>query len=462
MSLVDANFIDLDILLTRIRDPQSRIYFLDAVRAYKAGALRAALTSAWVALAYDLIAKYRELSAGGDQAAAAFLQSWDNATAISDVRQLVKLEADILEDAAVNTQAISQIGLRQLKRLREDRHLCAHPAFSDAAQLFEPTPELARMHLVNVVDLVLAQEPLQGRAIFEVFDADVQSPGFPSDQARILDYVEQRYLARVRTPSIRNFGTVLAKSLLMGIPGHLDAVHAKVASSLVAIRERAAASWPDVIHAIIRQLDNISPPNRPRAIAFIAAFPDFWPLLQQPTRTALQQTVNNAVAANLGDMRILAGLRFAPFRPPLLALIGGLDREALGQAIAMSPLPELLGAAVQRYRESGGFRASENNFRQLISPFTGTLEPAQLDEILEAITFNGQNWDAGETPALLLNLIRNAGQERLPSSVARDRFYEHLRRHRRRNQYVEVTAAFEADGWTPPAAAAAEADEEGD
>ncbi|ELR02491.1 hypothetical protein GMDG_08819 [Pseudogymnoascus destructans 20631-21] len=62
---VDSSFVDIDILLTKVRNPQSRTYFLDAVRAYKAGALRAALTAAWVAIAYDLIAKYRELSAQG-------------------------------------------------------------------------------------------------------------------------------------------------------------------------------------------------------------------------------------------------------------------------------------------------------------------------------------------------------------------------------------------------------------
>lgn len=84
---MDAGFVDLDILLTRIRHPQSKVYFfLDAFKAYKAGALRGALTSAWVALAYDLIAKYRELSALGDTAAAAFLQAWDNATNSGDMQ----------------------------------------------------------------------------------------------------------------------------------------------------------------------------------------------------------------------------------------------------------------------------------------------------------------------------------------------------------------------------------------
>lgn len=219
---MDTGFIDLDILLTRIRHPQSRTYFLDAVKAYKAGALRGALTSAWVALVYDLIAKYRELSAIGDAAATAFLLSWDNATTSGDIPKLLVLEAGILEDATANTQVVNRIARSHLDRLREDRHLCAHPAFSAEAELFEPSPELVRLHLVNAVDLVLSQEPLQGKAIFDLYDVDVQSQGFPSTHGLILDYVEQRYLARVRTQNVRNFGSVLAKSLLKGVPAQWD------------------------------------------------------------------------------------------------------------------------------------------------------------------------------------------------------------------------------------------------
>ncbi|WP_323007523.1 hypothetical protein [Pseudorhodobacter sp.] len=144
---MDTGFVDLDIMLTRIRHPQSKAYFLDAVRAYKAGALRGALTSAWVALVYDLIAKYRELSAMGDQAATAFLQYWDNATLSGDITKLLQLERGILEDATANTQVVNRIARTQLERLREDRHLCAHPAFSAEADLFEPSPELVRLHL---------------------------------------------------------------------------------------------------------------------------------------------------------------------------------------------------------------------------------------------------------------------------------------------------------------------------
>ena len=53
---MDSSFIDIDILTSTIRNPASKKYFLDSIRSYKAGALRASLTSAWVALVYDLIA----------------------------------------------------------------------------------------------------------------------------------------------------------------------------------------------------------------------------------------------------------------------------------------------------------------------------------------------------------------------------------------------------------------------
>ncbi len=85
-----------------------------------------------------------------------------------------------------------------------------------------------RLHLVNAVDLVLSQEPLQGKALFNLYDVDVQSPGLPTAYVRISDYVEQRYLTRVRSQNVRNFGTMLAKSLLRGVPAQWESLHRKI------------------------------------------------------------------------------------------------------------------------------------------------------------------------------------------------------------------------------------------
>jgi hypothetical protein len=420
------------------------------VKAYKVGALRGALASAWVALVYDLIAKYRELSAMGDAAATAFLQSWDSATAAGATARLLQLEGGILEDATANTQVVNRIARTHLERLREDRHLCAHPAFSAEADLFEPSPELVRLHLVNAVDLVLSQEPLQGKAIFDLYDVDVQSPGFPTAYERILEYVEQRYLARVRAQNVRNFGTVLAKSLLKGVPAQWETLHRKIIPSLVTVRERAADTWPDVSLAIVRLIDNLEPANRPRAIAFIAAFPDFWPRLQEPTRTALQATVDNAASAALTDYRILAGVTVPQFRAVLLALIAGLNREQLAGAIESQPLADLWPRAVEEYQGSGSWRGSEANFSDLIMPFAGRLSTQQLDQLLDAVIDNGQNWDAAETDTLLLGLLRNAAPGDKPTPGARNRFYRHVHRMRRADKYDDVLAFLQSDGWVLP------------
>ncbi|MCJ7853016.1 hypothetical protein [Pseudomonas monteilii] len=449
---MDAGFVDLDILLTRIRHPQSKVYFLDAVKAYKAGALRGALTSAWVALAYDLIAKYRELSALGDAAAATFLQEWDNATINGDISKLLLLERNILDHATGDTQVVNQLARKHLERLREDRNLCAHPAFSAEADLFEPSAELVRLHLVNTVTLVLAQEPLQGKAISELFDIDVQSPGFPISHERILDYVEQRYLARVRSQNVRNFATVLAKSLLKGVPVQWEMLQHKIISSLVAVRDRAPAAWPDVSHVIANLLNNAEPVSRPRGVAFLAAFPDFWEQLNQPTRTALQETVNNSAAEESLDYRILAGISLPQFRESITALIAALTHQQLVDAISTRPLAELWPKAIGIYSRSNSWRGSEERFRELIMPFAGQLGSQQLDELIDAITQNGQNWDAAETQSLLLGLLRNTPLPNRPTPAACDRFYQHARENRLLDKYGEVFTLLQGSGWNPPLA----------
>ncbi|EIX9221969.1 TPA: hypothetical protein MM152_003764 [Klebsiella pneumoniae] len=447
---MDIGFIDLDILLTRIRHPQSKAYFLDAVKAYKAGALRGALTSAWVALVYDLIAKYRELSAMGDAAAAAFLQSWDNATKSGDIPKLLQLEGSIIENATTDTQAVNRIARTHLDRLREDRHLCAHPAFSAEANLFEPSHELVRLHLVNAVEFVLSQDPLQGKAIFDLYDVDVQSPGFPTAYERILDYVEQRYLVRVRAQNIGNFGTVLAKSLLKGVPAQWEELHHKIIISLVAVRERAGNAWPDVSLTIVRLIDSLEPHNRLRVISFIAVFPEFWQRLQEPTRIALQETIENAVPEKFTDYRVLTGVTFPQFRTALLAIIAGLTQQQLADAITFQPLTELLDKAIGYYKDSGSWRGSEENFASLITPFAGRLSQQQFDQLLNAITSNGQNWDAAGTDKLLLGMLSNAMPADLPSHEARDAFYRHISYWNRSVKYGDVFAILQSDGWIPP------------
>ncbi len=110
---------------------------------------------------------------------------------------------------------------------------------------------------------------------------------------------------------------------------------------------------------------------------------------------------------------------------------------------------DLWPRAVDRYRPSGSYRGSEAYFRDLITPFTGRLDTQQLDQLLDAVTDNGQNWDAGGTPGSLHAFLREAGTTR-PSPAARDRLYQELRRSRRLERFEDVLILLQADGWVFP------------
>ena len=449
---MDSNFVDLDILLTQIREPRSRTYFLDAVRAYKAGALRAALSATWVAVVYDLISKYRELAASDDAAATAFLKTFDSATANRNVNKLLEIEAKIISHATTEIQILNQIGKIHLERLREDRHLCAHPTFSSEAELFEPSPEMVRLHLVNAIDLVLSQTPLQGKTIFEQFDVDVQSTGFPRDRLKIQEYVDQRYLIRTRHQNITNFGIVLAKSLLMDIPPQWEGYRRKIVESLITIRERAPSDWPELSTAILGILNSLKPENRVRGIAFVAAFPDFWSLLNVPTQTAFLETATNTRADDLTDYRLLAGITLTELEQPIKDLIAALSVDQLRDALSLEALPELWNRALECYEDSSSFRNSESNFQNFILPFSSKISAEQFDSLLVAITNNGQNWHAADTPQLLSHLLRNTPEEQFPTFQGRNEFHSQLHHwgSDTANLYANVFKLFRVGEWMPP------------
>src|SRR5215472_25819 len=122
---------DLDAELLRVRDLRSRVYLGDALKCYRAGAFRAAISSTWIALAYDLIRKYQELAGLGDAEAHAFMAGWDGSVAANNTKKLLELERGLLDHARQKMAIIDAMGLRTLRRLYEDRHLSAHPAFAN-------------------------------------------------------------------------------------------------------------------------------------------------------------------------------------------------------------------------------------------------------------------------------------------------------------------------------------------
>ena len=161
---------DLDELVISCRTEEARSYLSEAVACYKAGAFRACIVAAWIAVVYDLLAKISELALSGDAEAqritkeVAALQPQVEAGNQSAIRRILEIERDIVDIANDKFRFFDGQQVVDLRRLHDDRNRCAHPTYQGTDQPYSPSAELARAHLVHAVHHVLAVPPVQGKA----------------------------------------------------------------------------------------------------------------------------------------------------------------------------------------------------------------------------------------------------------------------------------------------------------
>ena len=218
---------DIDSRLLAVRDRESRRLIGEAITAYRGGALRSAIMSTWIAVAYDIIAKARELAVQGEAAPLAFATDLDAAIAAKDKRKLQTIESELLDKANSDLQLLAPHEYSALARLRDDRHLCAHPAFVVEDELFQPSPELVRAHIVHA---------LQGKSAIARFDADLLGPACPATPEDIGAFLRARYLDRAKDMLVVN----LIKAIIAAPFGaERQKYAAKVRTLAVVLREIA-------------------------------------------------------------------------------------------------------------------------------------------------------------------------------------------------------------------------------
>lgn len=158
------NLHSLDELLTSVRDPESKKLAQEAVAAYQAGAWRSSILSIWVAVCADVISKLREISTGGDAAALTEINQLDEWINAKDLRNLQQFENSLIDLARDKFGMLLPHEAVDMDRLRDDRHLCAHPAFVSDDLLFSPKPELVRSHIVHSILHLLSRPPCKGNS----------------------------------------------------------------------------------------------------------------------------------------------------------------------------------------------------------------------------------------------------------------------------------------------------------
>ena len=69
---------------------------------------------------------------------------------------------------------------------------------------FQPTPELARYHLRNVVTHLLQYPPVHGRVAIDRVKRLIESAGFPENTEEAIKILKDSYLSRARATLIKD------------------------------------------------------------------------------------------------------------------------------------------------------------------------------------------------------------------------------------------------------------------
>jgi hypothetical protein len=207
---------DLDELLLTVRNKNSAVYIQEAIISYRAGAYRAAIISTWIAINYDIISKLRELASHNDQNAVVFIKELDELIGNSNeeipkqnIKKLQDIENSLIDKSKNDFEFINLQEHEDLNRLKKDRNLCAHPAYTGDELLFQPTPELVRTHVVHAISHLLQREPVQGKSAIDRVIADIESRSFPLEEDDAYIFLKEKYLARAKDVFIKNLLIVL-------------------------------------------------------------------------------------------------------------------------------------------------------------------------------------------------------------------------------------------------------------
>lgn len=398
---------DLDELALVVREPKARAYITEAVDAYRGGAYRAAIVSTWIAVTFDIISKIRELASQDDAMAKNVIAELDNAISTKNTKKLQTLEEDLLTKALMDFEFLSQQEYHDLLRMKEDRNLCAHPAFVVEELLFEPEPERVRMHIVHSVRYLLQHQPVQGKSALGRLVADVKSATFPNELETACVFLNSKYLNRAKKVLVQNMIVVLLKSLLRGNDPDLPSSYS---SQMILTIQAIARKHPDVYELQMKEklpviVESLEDSRLLNVFHLLGADARCWNWIGEPSRIRLKSAISIGILQPATRNLVFKATGIEELKPYIIAAFNTLKVESQIGVVASCPRPEFAEKAIQIYSGASSFRGAESLAASVIVPMIPFFSREDVTNILECVKQNNQIWDAAGTPAILENLF---------------------------------------------------------
>ncbi|WP_137241979.1 hypothetical protein [Plantibacter flavus] len=205
---------DISLIPQAVNSASTKPLVREVLNAFNGGAFRAALISLWVAVAVDLTNKVRDLAESGDGSAKSSIQKLDNAVLSKDIKSFLAFESSLIDLAEKELELLSAQEAIHLRRLYEDRNLCAHPAFDTDTSLFEPSAEAIRAHLVAAHRATFSRGAIAGKRRLDLLVSEINGDAWPLYES-LDDYLAARFFDGASESTSGNMLKLLIKSSII-------------------------------------------------------------------------------------------------------------------------------------------------------------------------------------------------------------------------------------------------------
>jgi hypothetical protein len=386
-----AQLLDLDGLLEKVIAPETRVYFAESISAYRAGALRSAVGTLWVAVCVDLIEKTRELAMMGEPEAIALSQKFQNLVENSNIDGLLKFERELLEMACRKLELISPAEIRYFERIKEDRNQAMHPSFRPEGTQVSFAPELVRSHLVHAATLLFNVPSTKGKSIIDRIFALVTEESFPTTVEEAHTVLSSRsHLERVKESTIRNIIITFFKRLFVDVEpinitvveryaaalGAIERIHGPVAVSVVSGNlSKLLASQND---KMIRRL-----------VGLLAFIPTYWDRLESSIKVRVKGAIRGLsiddfrkyraihASSNIRDLHVVTKDRIKLF-----------DLDDRRKALSILPQKYLISEVVELYTSAGSFDFANSVGKSVVVQYADMFSAEDILAVLGKVFSN--------------------------------------------------------------------------
>ncbi|WP_051816784.1 hypothetical protein [Kitasatospora sp. NRRL B-11411] len=455
--------LNLEEQITRVWTPEVRPLVADAYRCYSAGSPRAAIVSTWTAVCADIIHKLHQLAEDGDGAADEVVKKIEGARAKADAearRTMQRVENGLLQNA-LDLELIDFIEHTQLERLEQDRHLCAHPSLRPLGDVFAPSGEYARAHLVAALDALLVHPPTQGRKAFARYREYVTDPAFVDHAGHLV----QMFAQRVKSSTWKLIVGTAAKHAMLelelpegsGITGTVSAD--RQARCLVAFAQHDRDTVREAVIQAMPRFNKLSIEQQVRGLTRLGDFDVFTDALDatmcEKISAYLVQELDKFPPQHDKAVEVIGLVAFGAIRARIPALVEAfevrIDPHRRVDLIMANPSPYFASTVAEILAEAATYRSAEHFAAHGLLPIARFVQPDQLGGILTAWAENQDCRAAAQMPRLAALFWREAPQlhglaawtdfvKRVRELVGTDEWY----------QYDELAA--QIDYQEPPAA----------